>query len=86
MTMYDVKIASRAADTIRVLTAEAIQKAKSGHPGPFLKDMMFSTASYVYPPSEFIHTMWQTELLSLLLAAVFWIASHIILKKHLNME
>lgn len=53
---------------------------------PFLKDMMFSTASYVYLPSEFIQTMWQTELLSILLAAVFWIASHIILKKHLNME
>ncbi|MBR2632554.1 MAG: hypothetical protein IKD29_03830, partial [Lentisphaeria bacterium] len=31
--MYDVKLASKAADTIRVLSAEAIQKAKSGHPG-----------------------------------------------------
>ena len=31
--MYDAKLAAKAADTIRVLSAEAIQKAKSGHPG-----------------------------------------------------
>ena len=53
---------------------------------PALKDMMFSSTSYVYLPTEFIQTMWQTELLTIILAAVFWISSHIILKKHLNME
>ncbi len=31
--MYDRKLAEKAASTIRVLSAEAIQKAKSGHPG-----------------------------------------------------
>jgi len=31
--MFDSKLAKKTADTIRVLTAEAIQKAKSGHPG-----------------------------------------------------
>ena len=31
--MMDPKLARRTADTIRVLSAEAIQKAKSGHPG-----------------------------------------------------
>ncbi|MFA6715575.1 MAG: transketolase [Victivallaceae bacterium] len=31
--MMDQKLARRSADTIRVLSAEAIQKAKSGHPG-----------------------------------------------------
>ena len=30
--MFDSKLAKKTADTIRVLTAEAIQKAKSGHP------------------------------------------------------
>ena len=31
--MYDFAMAKKTADTIRVLSAEAIQKAKSGHPG-----------------------------------------------------
>ena len=31
--MFDVAMAKKAADTVRVLSAEAIQKAKSGHPG-----------------------------------------------------
>ena len=31
--MFDCKMAKKTADTIRVLSAEAIQKAKSGHPG-----------------------------------------------------
>ena len=31
--MFDVAMAKKTADTIRVLSAEAIQKAKSGHPG-----------------------------------------------------
>jgi transketolase len=31
--MMDLKLARKTADTIRVLSAEAIQKAKSGHPG-----------------------------------------------------
>ncbi|MCI5778451.1 MAG: transketolase [Lentisphaeria bacterium] len=31
--MFDCKLAKKTADTIRVLSAEAIQKAKSGHPG-----------------------------------------------------
>lgn len=31
--MYDFKTSKKAADTIRILSAEAIQKAKSGHPG-----------------------------------------------------
>ncbi len=31
--MFDSKMAKKTADTIRVLSAEAIQKAKSGHPG-----------------------------------------------------
>jgi len=31
--MYDLKLAQKAASTVRVLCAEAIQKAKSGHPG-----------------------------------------------------
>jgi transketolase len=31
--MMDQKLARRSADTIRVLSAEAVQKAKSGHPG-----------------------------------------------------
>ena len=48
--MYDVKIASRAADTIRVLTAEAIQKAKSGHPG-----MPMGCADYAF-------TLWNKYL------------------------
>ena len=30
--MFDCKMAKKTADTIRVLSAEAIQKAKSGHP------------------------------------------------------
>ena len=31
--MFDCKLAKKTAETIRVLSAEAIQKAKSGHPG-----------------------------------------------------
>ena len=31
--MKDLKLAKEAADTIRILSAEAVQKAKSGHPG-----------------------------------------------------
>ena len=31
--MFDCKMAKKTADTIRVISAEAIQKAKSGHPG-----------------------------------------------------
>ncbi|MDD5727172.1 MAG: transketolase [Victivallales bacterium] len=31
--MMDLKLARKTADTIRVLSAEAVQKAKSGHPG-----------------------------------------------------
>ena len=31
--MFDAAMAKKTADTIRVLSAEAIQKAKSGHPG-----------------------------------------------------
>ena len=31
--MSDYKFEKLAADTVRVLSAEAIQKAKSGHPG-----------------------------------------------------
>ena len=31
--LFDVAMAKKTADTIRVLSAEAIQKAKSGHPG-----------------------------------------------------
>lgn len=30
---YDLKLAKQGADTVRVLSAEAVQKAKSGHPG-----------------------------------------------------
>ncbi len=31
--MFDVKMVSKVANTVRILSAEAIQKAKSGHPG-----------------------------------------------------
>ncbi len=31
--MYDIELARKTADTIRTLSADAIQKAKSGHPG-----------------------------------------------------
>ena len=31
--MFDVAMAKKAADTVRVISTEAIQKAKSGHPG-----------------------------------------------------
>jgi len=31
--VFDINLSKKAADTIRVLSAEAIQKAKSGHPG-----------------------------------------------------
>ncbi|MBO5991458.1 MAG: transketolase, partial [Lentisphaeria bacterium] len=48
--MYDVKLASKAADTIRVLSAEAIQKAKSGHPG-----MPMGCADYAF-------TLWDKYL------------------------
>ena len=48
--MYDAKLASKAADTIRVLTAEAIQKAKSGHPG-----MPMGCADYAF-------TLWDKYL------------------------
>ena len=48
--MYDFAMAKKAADTIRVLSAEAIQKAKSGHPG-----MPLGCADYAF-------TLWSKYL------------------------
>ena len=48
--MYDAKLAAKAADTIRIISAEAIQKVKSGHPG-----MPMGCADYAF-------TLWDKYL------------------------
>ena len=48
--MYNAELAAKAASTIRVLSAEAIQKAKSGHPG-----MPLGCADYAF-------TLWDKYL------------------------
>lgn len=53
---------------------------------PSMRSMLFVQESYVYLPVEFFSSLLWTEVETIILSAVFWITSHIILKKHLNIE
>ena len=53
---------------------------------PSMRSMMFAQTSYLYPPAALLRAMVWTEAETILFAAVFWITSHIILKKHLNIQ
>lgn len=53
---------------------------------PTMRSMMFAQTSMAYPPVDFLKVMLLTEVETIVFAAAFWITSHIIIKKHLNIE
>ena len=55
---------------------------------PSYREMLFSaaTAAAPYPPAGFINMMLMMELFSVIMIVLSWIASHIIISKHLNLE
>lgn len=53
---------------------------------PSMRSMMFMQTTNLYPPNALLSTLIWTEVETIIFSAIFWITSHIILKKHLNIE